>query len=298
MKILYVANHDSGGNDDEGAIAYALSNLGHEVVRVQERRGASSLLYRRKGIDLLLFHKWSDIATLRAFEGVCPRVFWYFDLVDWPCESVRGRSLQRIKWMNDVPPNVEFGFCTDGDWVAEDSTGKLRWLPQGADERVVGVGVPCDDAKKVDLFFAGIGQSGGKGRASFVEAVRERYGGRFLHVERGLYGRDLANQIASSKIVLCPDSPVTDRYWSNRVYNMLGFGAFVLHPYCEKLSETVSSVTFYLSRDNLFDAIDYCLPQETQRKEMSRLGFAEVRSKHLYRYRLEQLLNVVRGIDA
>ena len=39
MKIVYVAKHHSGDNDDEGAICYALEALGHEVVRFRENEG-------------------------------------------------------------------------------------------------------------------------------------------------------------------------------------------------------------------------------------------------------------------
>ena len=36
MKVAYVARHQPHGNDDEGAVAFALEQLGHEVLRIEE----------------------------------------------------------------------------------------------------------------------------------------------------------------------------------------------------------------------------------------------------------------------
>ena len=294
MRILYVAKHDQpDSNDDEGAIAHALTALGHDVQRLQEHKG--SLAKRVLGVDLLLFHKWHDPEMLQRFDGICPRVFWYFDLVDWPADpTLAARCEARKRWMWSITSHVELGFCTDGDWVAADATGKLRWLPQGADERLAGFGIGSNN---IDILFTGIGKGGGQQRESFVEEMRRRWGSRFWHVPTGVHGRALADTVASAKVAVCPDSPVTDRYWSNRVFLLAGFGATLLHPHSAGLVKAFpSGVMRYSSREELHVNVDHLLSSPDDRRALSQAAFGCVVQKHLYRHRCEELLLAVQGL--
>lgn len=299
-KIVFVARHGVGFADDEGAITHALTALGHEVVCIHERKGKS--VRHIRDADLLLFLKWDDAHALS--QARCPRAFWYFDLVDWPSDpTLARRCAQRRAWMERITPLVDVGFCTDGDWVAADTTGKLVWLPQGADERVIGRGDNVATEPPVPILFTGTARGGGRVRESFVAEMAERYGDDFRHVRPtphhpGYYQRDLARLIASAQIVVAPDGPVTDRYWSNRVYNALGFGAFLLHPYCRELAKSYEDrreVVYYHSRDDLHRLIAHyrALP-EAARREVSEGGLRRTLAGHTYRHRCEELLRVCR----
>lgn len=292
MRIGYVAKHDSGGNDDEGAITYALEKLGHTVLRLQEARG-----YRadRLDCDFILFHKWSDTSAMKRCK--VPLVFWYFDLVDFPDPTLAERCKKRREWMEHVMPCVHLGFCTDGDWVERDRTGKLVTLRQGADERVVGLGEREPGYKEAyDTLFTGIRAGGGSKRVSFVDEIQRTYGDRFYHVTKGVHGRELANLIASSKIVVAPDGPVTDRYWSNRVYNALGFGAFLLHPYCEELLKEYEGdgMLLYRTREQLHRMIANALAYPSDRKDIAGRGLKITQERFLYRHRCEELIRIVK----
>lgn len=301
MKIVYVAKHDSGGADDEGAVAHALEELGHEVSRLRESNGRMAHRLWRRGADLLLFHKWFDPDAVAAAAGACPRAFWYFDLVDWPGDpSLETRSRARRAWMAAVTPHVEFGFCTDGDWVARDTTGKLRWLPQGADGRVAGR-AEGRAAGPSRVLFAGTAKGGGRGREAFVAECRERLGDRFLHVPSGVYRERLRDLIRDTGgVVVCPDSPVTDRYWSNRVWNATGFGAVVFHPRSaglEAMYDDGSEVVMYDGREALFRLLG-SLPRVADKhpdqvERMRDAALARTLKEHLYRHRVEELLRVV-----
>lgn len=302
MKILYVAKHDSGGNDDEGAVSFALESLGHKVLRVPETVDEGFLQAWCRGSDLCLFHKWYNLPLLKKIEG--PKAFWYFDLVDWPSDpSLRSRCETRKRWMADVVPLVDLGFCTDGDWVERwnkkiketndameglsDYSEKLVTLRQGADERVVGFG--CERERTIDVLMVGIGKGGGTERESFVQDLRDRYGQRFVHVERGVYGRQLADLVATAKVMVCPDSPVTDRYWSNRVYVLGGFGACLLHPVVSGLGQGG-----YKNRKDLFQQVDNLLESSDTRNMIQKVTLECIKTKHLYRHRCEELLRVVK----
>lgn len=290
MRIIYVANHGQRNADDEGAITHALTSLGHTVERIHESDGRSA---RRARGDWMLFHKWSDLRSLKRV-GI-PKVFWYPDLVTFPDPTMARRNAARMAWMREVIPLVLLGACTDGDWVARDQTGKLVWLTQGADSRVVGAGVsPCDDALP-PILFTGI-RAGGRGRVSFVDEMTINYREAFSHITAGMYGRDLANWIAGSKIVVAPDAPVTDHYWSCRVYHALGFGAFLLHPYCAGLTshyEDGKEIVYYRTRAELHDKIKYYFDRPEERQRITAAGLERTLREHTYTHRCEVLVSTV-----
>jgi hypothetical protein len=290
MRVLFVARHNqANSNDDEGAITHALLRLGHEVHALPEDYATAAPV---TGYDLCLFLKWRNPEAFRRIKF--PKAFWYFDRVGADDPSLAARGAARAAWMRETVPLVDVGFLTDGDHVAADASGKLVWLPQGADERVVGRGV---GEPQYDVLFTGIGKGGGRDRVSFVEEMRARYGERFRHVERGVHGRALADLVARSRIVVAPDAPATDRYWSNRVYVTLGFGGFLLHPWCEGLTrqyEQYEEVAYYRSREELHEMISTYLRVPSTRAEISEAGLERTLSANLYRHRVETLLRVCR----
>lgn len=294
MKILHIAKHGVGKNDDEGAIAYALRKLGHDVVKLYEGHTASLI---PNSYDFVLFHKWHDPPELERLSKQIPFVFWYFDRVFEPDDpTVAGRNRLRMKWMEDTLPHVRLGFCTDGDWVARDQTDKLRWLPQGADGRVVGLGTPIQGFTQ-DILFCGLARGNGKQRLSFYKDVLKRYRSRFLHVQSGLHGRYLADTIASAKVVLAPDGPISDRYWSNRIYLTLGFGGVMLHPRCEWLEghyQHGMEILYYDSREDLWSKIEWALGANEWREQVRQDAYERTVTKHLYEHRCAELIKQVK----
>lgn len=305
MRIVYVGKHDqANSNDDEGAITHALQALGHDVQRVRESNGGKA--YTVEG-DFLLFHKWDDMMGLNRVR--IPKVFWYFDLVNYPDPTIEGRNRTRRDWMARIVPRVELGFCTDGDWAAADGSGKLVWLTQGADERVMGYGatkvhgpdhVSGGDGAEDEgaaLLFTGT-RRGGVGRMSWVDEMAVTYGRGFLHVPSGIHGREMADLIATCSMVLAPDSPVTDYYWSNRVYNVLGFGGFLLHPYAKALGAQYRNgrdLVFYQTRSELHELIRTYVKDPDGRRRISNSGLHWTRQHHTYRNRCATLIETVRN---
>lgn len=292
MRIAYVAKHRSGGNDDEGAIAWALSHLGHHVVSIQESEATNSIQSLKpyfEDCDLCLFHKW-DLHSVVP-KPKMKRVFWWFDLVSWPSDPTLSRRCNnRLDWMSRNVPLVDMGFCTDGDFAA--TSEKLVHLPQGFDTRQTNL---HNDNQDIDLFFAGISKGGGTERERWVKDVGNLKGS-FLHVEKGVHGQQLADVVARSKICLCPSSPVTDRYCSNRIYNMLGYGGFVLHPKIESLISTQynsNHLAFYETMPQLMSLVDYWLPREKERRQIAECGRQWTFIAHSYLRRCEILLEHV-----
>ena len=296
MKIIYVAKHNSGDNNDEDAIVHALVNLGHNVVPIKEAHGSVAL--RLKG-DFLLFHKWEDYESISKIN--IPKVFWYFDLVhsDDPI-FVEKRNSVRLDWIQAITGLVDLGFCTDGDWVAQDKTGKLVHLLQGADERFVGPG-RANSVEVAPIVFTGLVENGLR-RMRHVEELREHFGSLFDVVGDGgrrsrRHGKALADLFASTKIAIAPDGPNTDRYWSNRVYLTLGLHGFLIHPYCQLLTEHYqpdTELAYYSSHEELIDKVNYFLMHEEERTKLRQAGYEKTLQCHLYRHRCERLIEIVK----
>lgn len=294
-RILYVAKHDSGGNDDEGSITHALTSLGHEVITVNEHHGYLAIAAAEQHRpDFLLFHKWCDTGTIRKIN--VPKVFWYFDLVDTPDGTLIGRCRLRKAWMAATAPLVNIGFCTDGDWVNRGTYKNLQRLTQGFDSRLAEMarGARVALRREPKIVFTGIQRGGGVKRVSFVHMMTSTYHMRFHHVQN-CHRHELISLMNSAAIVVAPDGPVTDNYWSNRVYNAIGMGAFLLHPYCETLTSQYrdrEEIVFYRDRDQLHDLIEFYLDNEAALK-IAAAGQERTLREHTYTNRVSQLLQVV-----
>lgn len=301
MKIVYIAKHDSGGNDDEGAITHALQELGHDVQRLREFKGTAA---KRVEGDLYLFHNWQHPEYLNGVVGA--KAFWYFDLVDFPDKMIRARCQQRLQWIRRALDYSDVGFCTDGNYVnnpVKTAIDRIVKLEQGADERRMPtldwlIRSQREQGPYVSdrILFTGI-QRGGAVRESFVEFMKTTYGPNFYHVPSGVHGERLMNLVASSKFVVAPDGPVTDYYWSNRVYLTLGFGGFLLHPRCEGLERHYShcrEIVYYNSRDDLVGLIEHYREREKDRHEIAQAALERTRREHTYRHRVERLLAVLK----
>lgn len=290
MRIIYIARHgQTNSNDDEGAIAFALRKLGHDVECVHESR--YDLITRPLRCDLVLFHHWQSFYLLKGVD--CKKVFWNFDLVEWPDPTLEARNVARRTWMHEVIKVVDLGFCTDGDFAAKHSD-RLVWLPQGFDERQK---VVVSEKKGPSILFTGIGTGGGTQRESFVAEMQDRYGSEFLHYIKGLHGDKLARAIAEAKIVVAPDSPVTNRYWSNRVYNVLGMGGFLLHPYARGLEEQFSNtkLVMYKDRSNLHAKISAYMREPVMCDHFAEVGHKRTLEAHTYLRRCEVLMATVKA---
>lgn len=292
MRVIYIAKHHSGGSDDEGAVSFALEQLGHTVVKINEQWAERAAEHTG---DFILFHglhRLDELARLKM-----PKVCWHFDLISFPDPTLAARCQRRREWAKRATDACTIGFMTDGDHVANDRTGKLHWLPQGADERVIGPHVGAVEPM-ADILFTG-GARGGQKRESFVAEMKARYGTRFTHIEKGVYGRDLAKLIAQHKIVVAPDGPVTDRYASNRVYQATGFGACLLHPWSKAIHDQYSEplgVAFYHSRKDLHDKIGRYLESSFTLSRVAEIGFLRAKNYHTYRHRCAELIEKVKGV--
>src|SRR5690606_33868496 len=129
-------------------------------------------------------------------------------------------------------------------------------LLQGADERYVALLPPVDDFQ---LLFPGTSRGHGQRRHEWFRFMKHQYGEQFRHFEAGCHKYDLRSAVAATKLIVAPEFPVSDRYWSNRAYLICGFGGCLLHPYSAGLAKHYqegSEILFYQSRSELTALIE------------------------------------------
>lgn len=304
MRILFIAKHGEHDNADENAITFALQQLGHTVICIPEYN-SDKVFHKIAGCnaDVCLFLKWENYSEVKKISEVMPVVFWYFDLVHSDDPTLQKRMEFRRSWFNYMLESCTLGFCTDGDWVKKDKTGKLRILHQGIDERFQGFGTPSLPGVSPKIIFTGTRHHGQK-RYEHIEHLEKRYGDKFQVIgdggpNRRIHKRQLADLFASVRIVVSPDGPCSDLYWSNRVYNTLGLGGFLLHPYCSGLVEQYKEqeLYMYMHRDHLDESIDYFMSCNYSRiLEYRELGYQRTIAEHTYRDRCEKLVSIIKEV--
>lgn len=288
MKIVYVGKHGQTNNDDEGAIAHALTELGHVVIPVQEGNK-----FTGDG-DLLLFHHWNP-ASDELYRYNMPKAFWCFDLIHQDEPSMHDRNERRERWAVRMEKLCDIGFMTDGGWLAKMGSDKLHHLTQGADGRIAGIVPRLVFGADSELLFTGI-RNGGKMRESFVDEMFVHYGSYFRYIQKSAY-RDRLEELVRGRIVVCPDCPVGPRYWSNRVYVAMGFGAFVIHPWCWKLLDHYvggQEIVYYHNRADLHEKIAEYRARPDEMARIAAAGFQRTLREHLYVHRCAKLIQTVK----
>lgn len=317
MIITFLGNFEVPYSS-ENHHALSLECLGHRVIRLQELKvNADKVLEQAVASDLFVWihtHGWNTpgrpmrevLQVLR--EKKIPTLTYHLDL--W-------MGLDRQKDMNqDDYWHIEHFFTVDrrmADWLNKNTQVKGHYMPAGVfhDECYMTSPRPeirsqnPEDQPPHDIIFVG-----SKGyhpewpyRPKLINWLQNTYGPRFKHfggdglgVKRGA---DLNQLYADSKIVigdtLCLNYDYPD-YWSDRVYETIGRGGFMIHPYIsgmEKHFEDKKHLEFY-QYDNfkeLKDLIDYYLVMDTDREQIRRQGFEHVKQNHTYLHRWVQILN-------
>ena len=90
-------------------------------------------------------------------------------------------------------------------------------------------------------------------------------------------------------------------YWSDRVYETMGRGGFIIHPWIKGLQdEFIDGVHLrYYEYDNFKELkrlIDYYLKHDTERERIRRAGHEQVRNGCTYKARLTEALRVVEAV--
>lgn len=304
MRISFLGNF-SVDYSSESHHAKTLEKMGHEVTRIQENEPINEA----PDCDVFVWvhtHGWRSSGIERLIEkykGYVPIVSYHLDL--WI-------GLERMKDLETDPfyKLIDYWFVTDklmADWLNKETDVKGIYLSSGVFE---------DECVMLDRFndVPEISFIGSKGyhpewpyRPKLINWLKETYGDNFGHysgeegtlgLKRGLHLNQL---LADTKIVvgdsLCLnfDYPY---YWSDRVYEIMGRGGFLIMPWIKGLDEQFENGTHIVyykfgDFDGLKERIDFYLKNAKAREYIRKNGFEEVKKNHTYTKRWEFILDEI-----
>jgi hypothetical protein len=298
--------------------AQSLEDLGHEVDRLQLGAASEEILKRGRAAEVLVWVHTPGGVTPGALSmeqvlgelraaGV-PSVSYHLDL--WT-------GLQRAEQVRREPVyrHVDHFFSVDPglvEYLNRETPVQGHYLPAGVYRGECVMADPRPEGYLHDVGFVG-------GRRDYpaewpyrpvlVDWLEETYGDGFAH--RGaespqgpVFGEGLNRFYADTKVIigdsLCPGFDYTG-YWSDRVYETIGRGGFLIHPYVPGLEEHFTDgrhLAFYTygDFDELHELIDYYVMHDAEREKIRRAGFEHVREHHTYGHRWQTILDTVAGV--
>lgn len=309
MKIVLLGNYDIFYSCETYYVE-SLDALGHDVTPLQEGEvSLAEIQDNALSCDLFIWvhgHQphidgMGELLQLLTANGI-KTVSYHHDLFF-------GLKREEELYTQDIYKHIQHFFTTDklmADWFNETTEVKGHYLPSGVYHRETFM-LPKE--KDLDVIFVG-----NKGyhpewpyRPQLINWLRETYSDRFgwysteadsKGVKRGM----ALNQLyADAKVVvgdtLCPNFTYP-YYWSDRVWETLGRGGFLIHPEIKGLEKYVENGKHLVLYDygdfkQLKTLIDYYLDTPYEREKIRKSGYGLVKSKHTYKHRWEAILNEI-----
>jgi len=301
LKIIYLGNFENPLSDStENHIKYAFEQLGHEVIAIDEEGlrnfdkvenaadRADVKILNVKDPDIFLFHKGGaenpkgmELLIKLLTYITCKKVCWYFDKV-FP---------DREEYIDTVSEYSDYVFLTDDTFIRRHKYSNISCLRQGIGNEDTSPGEYKEELK-CDIAFTG---NAYQGRENFARTLQTKYGKNF-RMFNDKFNRDLYNLCASAKIIVAPEYPCDEFYWSSRFYLTLGSGGFLVHPDLYGLrTEFTEGKHFagYKGHKELIETIDYFLERNEERESIRKQGYNYCISKATYKHRVEEMLKQI-----
>lgn len=310
MKIVFLGNFQVAYTS-ETHHKKSLEALGHEVLSLQETQaGGELVLGEAKKADMFVWvhtHGWQTpglpmrevLNQLRA-AGI-PSVTYHLDL--W-----LGLERQKDVTKDDVYNHIDHFFTVDpkmAEWFNANTKVRGHYLQAGVFHEECYIS--SSPTVFQDVVFVG-----SKGyhpewpyRPLLIDWLRTSYRERFTHVGGdgiGVYRGDPLNALYAGAKVVVGDSLSIGfdypGYWSDRVYETIGRGGFIIHPFIEGMQEHFEDkkhLGFYKFGDfpQLKSLIDYYLEHSEERESIRLAGHEHVKANHTYKQRWEHILKEV-----
>lgn len=288
----------------ENDLAWTLEDMGHKVLRWQEDEDTTEeILEGSKGCGLLLFvhtHGWPNpgkmslVELWRKLEAAGTKTA-SFHLDRYVGLNVNDQREDRIGqhgfW------NTGYVFTADG---GAESTGVFYsrrinhyWLPPGIAKKNCYFG-QLQKELSVDIGFVGARSYHPEYpfRGELISFLEDTYGERFK-LFQGYRGEAL-NDLYSSISIIVGDSCFggADYYWSDRVPESCGRGAFLIHPQCKGLN--IPGLVTFSPGDlaELQGKIDWWLGRGELRDSMRLAAATWVKEHETYHNRMARVLKI------
>lgn len=325
MNILYIGNF-SQRHCTEVHLAATLEGLGHTVERWQENNLSPNWVINTPSeiwdkCDLLLYTRtWGAYVTLDHLTQLRDRgiktASYHLDLYV---------GLQREDGLDDDPFwRTDYVFTPDGNPKSAEV-----FKAKGINHHYIKPGVFKDECELYEhdlteptlgnkVIFVGGGSATGDGpqyghkewpyRGQLLKFLKDTYGPHFSKYgwpEETIRDERLNKLYANSDIVVGDSLSLNfdhPYYWSDRVYETIGRGGFIIHPFIEGMQEEFvdgEHLAFYEFNnwDQLKSKIDYYLEHSEEREAIRRKGHEFVKNNATYHNRMQQMLDVINGAD-
>lgn len=317
MRIAFVGNFTVPWTT-ENHHKTSLESLGHTVVPLQEHTTPmAQVLAEGLESDMLVWVRTDGVPFLETLQPAhvlgalkdagIPTVSYHLDL--WI-----GLDRQVNLETDPYYRNIGHFFTADrqmADWFNENTDVRGHYLQAG----VFGGGcyiAPPNEERHETLFVGSDNyHSEWPYRPQLVNWMHRTYGAAFAHYggtsSRGGVREHPLNQVyASSKVVIgdsCCIGFDYPEYWSDRVYETIGRGGFIIHPYIKGMEEHFEDgkhLVFYRFGDfaELKDKIDYYLSHDVEREEIRLAGHNHVKHNHTYEHRWDSALKTLQAEGA
>jgi hypothetical protein len=288
-----------------------LESLGHKVIKLQEAEATSEIILQNaKESNLFVWvhtHGWSTPGKM-TMESVLkslkksniPSMTYHLDL--W-----FGLRRQRDLKRDPVYLYIDHFFTVDSqmaDWFNKNTNVRGHYLPAAVFDQECAY---TPQKLEHDVVFVGSKNYHAEWpyRPKLINWLEATYKNSFeLWGSQGrgvVRGNDLNKLYATTKVVvgdtLCPKFSYPD-YWSDRVYETVGRGGFIIHPYISGMEKHFTDrehLVFYdfNNFEQLKDLIDYYLAHPEEAEAIRKAGLKHVRNKHTYKNRWEHILKEV-----
>ena len=289
----------------ESELDWTLENMGHRVIKLQENNITTHevvMAARERGARLLIWihtHGWEMIGTISQEKmlnelrssGIKLASF-HLDRY-WGLNALDGRE-DRVGthafWKTDAVFTADGG---NDERFASRGVNHI-WLPPAVVERDCYFGKPAPQYNSPVCFTGADGYHPEYPfRPLMVNRLKEKYGSNF-RIYQGVRQEALNNLYASVRVVVGDSCFAgSDRYWSDRVPEVLGRGGFLIFPKTPGL-EIPSLVTYEPGNiDDLIRKINYWIDDDhqAQRKEIALQTQAHVKANDTYTQRMKTLLD-------
>jgi len=318
MRIAFIGGFDRL-YDEEGK-ARSFEKLGCEVLRVSEVGFDDSSLNKIKewSPDVVMSAKFLIEPSLRddlfkhCRDNFIKTAAWHPDLYHYG-PPVAGE--QRLAWINNKAGlyAADYVFSPEGGEMNDRLYRRLgikhhtvRQAPFDETVKIVNSADVSDltDKESIDILFIGsMYQIADQFRPALVSFLQSEFNDRFLwlgQTEHQVREERLSTIISKTKIVM-GESFYYPGYWSNRVYETIGRGGFILHPYVPGLEEEFEEgkECVFFDRWNFSDLqnkINYYLDpaNEWERKSIVRNGMERVKKDHTLLNRCKQIMEILK----
>lgn len=285
-----------------------LESLGHKVIKLQETEAKSEeILLHAKKSDLFVWvhtHGWKTPGKLTMSTVLkqlkvnkIPTMTYHLDL--W-----LGLKRQKDLSTDPVYKDIQHFFTVDSkmaDWFNKRTSVQGHYLPAGVYDKEAYY-KPVKQMKH-EIIFVGSKKyhPEWKYRAKLIDYLDTTYSKKFeLWGKDGngiVRGKDLNRLYASTKIVvgdsLCPQFSYPN-YWSDRVYETLGRGGFLIHPHVPGMENEFTDkehLVFYEYNNfnQLKELINYYLKNEEEREAIRIAGHELVKQNYTYKNRWQTI---------